>query len=119
FLRRRAAYVVAQRPTPDAARALWARVAGDPDPRLRAFGAEALARACLPEARKTLARLLAGDPSLSVRHAAVRGLASLGGTETERAPALADRAFQVRLAARQALSDLAAGRSECSGPGPR
>ncbi|MBI4592809.1 MAG: HEAT repeat domain-containing protein, partial [Candidatus Rokubacteria bacterium] len=90
FLRRRAAYVVAQRPTPDAARALWARVAGDPDPRLRAFGAEALARACLPEARGTLARLLAGDPSLSVRHAAVRGLASLGGTEAERAPALAD-----------------------------
>lgn len=104
-VRRRAAFVIAQRPTPAAARALLERARRRDEPALRAFAAEAVARACLPEAREVLAGLLAGDPALGVRYAAARGLALLGGpVEPFLLRALDDPAFQVRLAARKALA---------------
>lgn len=103
-VRRRAAFVIAQRPTPAAARALLERAGRRDEPALRAFAAEAVARACLPEAREVLAGLLA-DPALGVRYAAARGLALLGGpVEPLLVRALDDPAFQVRLAARKALA---------------
>lgn len=115
--RRRAAFVLAQRPTPDSARALWARVGGDADPRLRAAAADALGRACLDEARGLVAGL-GGDASVSVRYAGVRALGRLEGPVSLVTPALADPAFQVRLAARRILEALAAGDRGCSAAVP-
>jgi len=118
LVRRRAAALLARYPTPELARALWARVGGDPDPWLRALGADALGRACLEDARDLLADLRARDPSLDVRHAAARSLRRLSsaGIEALLTAALADRAYQVRLAARQALRERAQGPSDCPAP---
>lgn len=120
LVRRRASSVLTRRPAPEVARATWARTGADPDPRLRAIGAEGLGRACFEDGRGWLAALLAGDASIDVRYAAVRSLARLAAPEVDMllAEARADRAYQVRLAAQQALRDRSSGRVDCR-KGPR
>jgi hypothetical protein len=105
-LRRRAAHVLAQKPTPEIAPILAAKATGDPDPAVRAAAAEGIGRARPEGAASILAGLLEQDADPGVRHTAAVALGRLKDVAGLRAleRALADPAFFVRLAARKALA---------------
>ena len=106
LVRRRAARLLAETATPDAARVLAASAGADPDPVVRASAAEAIGRARPEGAPLTLAGLLARDPESEVRATSALALGRFTDEVAIRAltQSLADPAFFVRLAARTALA---------------